>query len=234
MTAKRFDDGKSPVVEGCFHYFPAALLAVGMVSKFGSDKYEVPLAEKNWLGLEQARIVNSEGRHLLKEAIEGAYDSESNLLHKAHKAWNALADLEKELAKGTPLEEPSELETAQQAIDVAKEVCKHDLRIDNPVGLTRRPCKAHNMMTCPQCRWRWGYPHEIFADNPRTNPPPAEKGVGAKQDWKEKQEQATATAREQWLAEQRKAAKSDPMHGNLVCTNCGEPFSYYFKLECLG
>ena len=119
MTAKRYDDGKSPVVEGCFHYFPNALLAVGLVSKFGSDKYEVPLSEKNWLGLEQARIVNSEGRHLLKEAIEGPYDSESHLLHKAHKAWNALADLEKELAEGgLELKDPDVL--TAQAIAVAK------------------------------------------------------------------------------------------------------------------
>lgn len=105
MTAKRYDDGKSPVVEGCFRYFPRALLAVGDVSAFGSNKYKVPLSDKNWLGLEQDRIVNSEGRHLLKEEIEGLYDSESLLLHKAHKAWNALADLEKELMKGTELKD---------------------------------------------------------------------------------------------------------------------------------
>lgn len=104
-TPKRYDQDKSPVVEGCFNYFPRALLAVGMVSKAGAEKYQVDLSEKNWLGLEQARIVNSEGRHLLNEAIEGPYDSETRLLHKAHKAWNALADLEKELEKGTALDQ---------------------------------------------------------------------------------------------------------------------------------
>jgi hypothetical protein len=97
------DQGKSPVVDGCFRYFPRALLAVAMVSKSGADKYQVEFREKAWLAYTESDILNSEGRHMLKEVIEGKYDSDSNLLHKAHKAWNALAALEKELMSGTKL-----------------------------------------------------------------------------------------------------------------------------------
>ena len=160
MAAKRFDDGKSPVVEGCFNYFPNALLAVGLVSKFGSDKYEVPLSEKNWLGLEQARIVNSEGRHLLKEAIEGPYDSESQLLHKAHKAWNALADLEKELMSGTTLANP-------------------ELAGSHEEHLTKPPRQIVSDAFAPlsdSSRSLRETGHLAYAE---TLPPPADKGVGA-------------------------------------------------------
>jgi hypothetical protein len=104
-NAKRDDANKSPVVEGCFHYFPKALMAVAIVSDFGSRKYGVSLSKKNWMGLEQGRIANSLGRHLLAEEIEGSWDIESGLLHKAHTAWNALAALEKELM-AQPLAKP--------------------------------------------------------------------------------------------------------------------------------
>lgn len=162
MAAKRFDDGKSPVVSGCFNYFPNALLAVGLVSKFGSDKYEVSLSEKNWLGLEQARIVNSEGRHLLKEAIEGPYDLESKLLHKAHKAWNALADLEKELMAGTELSNPA---VNVITFDVAQKFATKAI---------------NDLPDCPSLSDAARTVRETgHTDYTETLPPPAEKGVGA-------------------------------------------------------
>lgn len=108
---RRMDQGKSPVVDGCFRYFPRALLAVGLVSKSGCDKYKVELRDKGWLSYTESELINSEGRHILKEEIEGRYDSDSGMLHKAHIAWNALADLEKLLSDGQPLEKEDDAPT---------------------------------------------------------------------------------------------------------------------------
>lgn len=115
--AKRDDSGKSPVVSGCFNYFPRALLAVGEVSQFGAIKYNVSLEEKNWLGLSEDRLINSLGRHILKLKIDGDIDPDSGLMHKAHIAWNALAVLEKEL---TTSDLPSNKECVESYLAVQK------------------------------------------------------------------------------------------------------------------
>lgn len=101
--AVRDDAEKPPVDEGCLQYFPRALMAVATVSAAGAHKYNVELVEKNWLGLSTDRITNSLVRHIIKEGIEGAWDRDSLILHKAHIAWNALAALEKVLYEGRPL-----------------------------------------------------------------------------------------------------------------------------------
>jgi hypothetical protein len=74
--------------------FGLALTAVAEVGTFGAAKY----GRKNWLSVENAneRYSDALWRHLLKISTEGL-DPESQLKHKAHAAWNALADLELEL-----------------------------------------------------------------------------------------------------------------------------------------
>ena len=86
------DAGKSPVLQGCFQYFPRALLEVARVSECGAKKY-------SWKGWESVsdginRYGNALGRHLLYETTEGAIDKDTGLLHAAQEAWNALARLE--------------------------------------------------------------------------------------------------------------------------------------------
>lgn len=108
---KRFDAGKSPVAQGCLHYFPKALLAVGSVSEYGAKKYDVPYDDKNWAQLPNAynRYTDGLGRHLLLQGVE-QWDEGSRLLHAAHAAWNALARLELLLADGVKLQAPPQAE----------------------------------------------------------------------------------------------------------------------------
>ena len=105
MSGKKYDQDKAPLVQGCLHYFPNALLAVAMVSKFGATKYNVPYSDKNWKAVEEGyeRYSDADGRHLLGDAIDGLYDPDSDLLHAAHHAWDALARLQLLLDAGTPL-----------------------------------------------------------------------------------------------------------------------------------
>lgn len=94
-VGKKADSGKPPLTMGVLNYFPNALLAVAGVSAYGAKKYELDLADKNWMlvpsGL--ARYSDALGRHLVLEAI-GPTDEESGLYHDAMAAWNALARLE--------------------------------------------------------------------------------------------------------------------------------------------
>ena len=91
----KLDAGKSPVWQGVLDYFPRALEAVANVSVIGAQKY-------SWKGWEsvpdgETRYRNAQGRHILKESMEGPYDSDfpgQNVLHLAQNAWNALAALE--------------------------------------------------------------------------------------------------------------------------------------------
>jgi hypothetical protein len=88
----KLDSGKSPLFQGLLDYFPRACEAVANVSAFGASKY----AWKGWEAVPDGvnRYENAMVRHITKEAVEGSYDSDSGLLHKAHRAWNALASLE--------------------------------------------------------------------------------------------------------------------------------------------
>lgn len=90
--AVKYDSGKIPVSRGVTQYFPRALTLVGAVSVMGAKKYD-------WEGFRyvesgQQRYQDAALRHELKEKIEGELDGESGLLHKAHKAWDVLAELE--------------------------------------------------------------------------------------------------------------------------------------------
>lgn len=75
-----------------FNDMPRALLAVAEVGTFGANKY----SDGGWQyvlgGIN--RYTDAMDRHRLKEFTEGSHDKDSELLHAAHLAWNALARLE--------------------------------------------------------------------------------------------------------------------------------------------
>ncbi len=67
-----------------------ALLEIAKVATYGAQKY----TEGGWLHVPNGhqRYTAAMDRHRLAEAIE-PYDPDSQLLHAAHLAWNALARL---------------------------------------------------------------------------------------------------------------------------------------------
>lgn len=89
---KKYDTGKSMVGTLC-RVFPRALLGVGKCIEFGTHKYPKP---DNWKLVDGAytRYQDSLMRHYLKFLAGEMRDSETNLLHLAHMAWNCLAVLE--------------------------------------------------------------------------------------------------------------------------------------------
>lgn len=95
-AGKKYDGGKSPIFQGVFQYFPRALLAVGDVSRYGADKYDLAYNDINWSRVEGGfeRYSDALGRHLVGEFKDGPIDPESKCLHAAMVAWNALARLE--------------------------------------------------------------------------------------------------------------------------------------------
>lgn len=85
--------------------FARALLEVSKVGTFGAAKY----SPTGWIRVEGGvdRYTDALHRHLLAEAIGEALDDQTDLLHAAHAAWNALARLdlmlrEREQAVGGP------------------------------------------------------------------------------------------------------------------------------------
>lgn len=85
----KYDSGKPRLGEMVID-FRKPLVEVAKVWAFGADKY----AKSNWQKVEngQDRYTNAMLRHLVAEA-ESETDKESELLHAAHVAWNALARL---------------------------------------------------------------------------------------------------------------------------------------------
>lgn len=100
-TARKMDAGKWPVWQGFFKYFPRAIIYVALVSDYGKRKYAPtdPVFNSGWrdvpYGLD--RYMDADARHMLKRAIDtqGEYDDESEMAHLAHKAWCAMAELER-------------------------------------------------------------------------------------------------------------------------------------------
>lgn len=72
--------------------FSRALVAVGEVGTFGANKY----SDSGWLCVPNGidRYTDALLRHLFAEFSNETIDSDSELLHAAHSAWNALARLE--------------------------------------------------------------------------------------------------------------------------------------------
>lgn len=91
----KLDAGKTKA--GVLGDFGLALMAVGDVGTFGADKY----SRGGWQGVAngQERYTDAMWRHLLKES-QSPFDEDSDLLHAAHLAWNALARLELMLRSG--------------------------------------------------------------------------------------------------------------------------------------
>lgn len=100
---KKYDGGKS-MVGTMINVFPHALMAVGKCIEFGTHKYPNP---NNWKMVEGAdkRYQDSLMRHLIKHNAGQVLDEETNLLHLAHAAWNALAILELYIMNDTKLSE---------------------------------------------------------------------------------------------------------------------------------
>lgn len=93
----KLDFGKAPVARGAIKYFPRALIAVAMLSLYGSEKY-------SWAGWAKVddginRYDDAIARHMVGEAIEGELDEAwlnvgKEVRHATAVAWNALARLE--------------------------------------------------------------------------------------------------------------------------------------------
>ena len=94
MLQKR---AKPQLCRGFVARFPRAIEAVARVSEFGANKHEVEMGDMSYLYTPGAEVLylEAELRHMVAEVTEGECDPESMLLHKAHKAWDAMADLEK-------------------------------------------------------------------------------------------------------------------------------------------
>lgn len=87
----KLDQGKNRVslVLGAFS---RALWHVSLVGTFGASKY----SDHGWLSVPDGidRYEDAKLRHWLKRSLGEDVDPDSNLLHAAHEAWNALAVLE--------------------------------------------------------------------------------------------------------------------------------------------
>jgi len=72
--------------------FARALQEIGEVGTFGANKY----TDDGWVEVQdgERRYTDAMLRHLMSEAIGEKYDPESELLHAAHTAWNAIARLD--------------------------------------------------------------------------------------------------------------------------------------------
>ena len=74
------------------HGFARALQEVGKVGTYGATKY----TPNGWVTVPDGvdRYTNAMYRHLLKEAAGEELDNDTDILHAAHAAWNALARLD--------------------------------------------------------------------------------------------------------------------------------------------
>ncbi len=85
----KYDTGKPRIAE-MIQDFREPLIEVAKVWAFGADKY----SKGNWAYVLNGRdrYTNAMIRHLVAE-VDNSNDAESELLHAAHVAWNALARL---------------------------------------------------------------------------------------------------------------------------------------------
>ena len=72
--------------------FPLALSEIVTVGEYGAKKYSL----HNWKYVEEGYLRYSDAmmRHILCEISGEVHDRESEILHAAHTAWNALARLQ--------------------------------------------------------------------------------------------------------------------------------------------
>jgi len=87
----KLDRGK-PRLDLVLGDFSKALIEVGKVGTFGANKY----SDGGWKVVPNgiARYSDAGLRHYFYRKVGEDYDPDSNLLHAAHAAWNALAVLQ--------------------------------------------------------------------------------------------------------------------------------------------
>lgn len=86
--------------------FARALQEVGKVGTYGANKY----TDDGWILVPdgERRYTDAMLRHLLCEAAGENRDPDTELLHAAHTAWNALARLDLKLRINIELNQPKE------------------------------------------------------------------------------------------------------------------------------
>lgn len=91
LPGAKLDAGKAEYDMVLFS-FPDALAHVDRIGKFGAKKY----TKGGFLDVPQGQIryFNAEIRHAIKQLRGETIDPDSQELHLAHKAWNALAELQ--------------------------------------------------------------------------------------------------------------------------------------------
>lgn len=98
---------KIPLWQGVIAYFSNALQAVGAISRMGAAKHNNGVMPTKWRDYPAEVYADALARHITEEGKGDLYDSESNMLHAGHEAWNALARLEK-LLEVHPLVKPAD------------------------------------------------------------------------------------------------------------------------------
>ena len=85
-------DSEKPRLDLVLGSFSRALYEVGRVGTFGASKY----SDNGWQSVEngEERYSSALLRHYLSEKVGESIDPDSDFLHAAHVAWNALARLE--------------------------------------------------------------------------------------------------------------------------------------------
>jgi hypothetical protein len=91
VSGVKLDAGK-PRVSLVLGDFSKALWAVSQIGTFGANKY----TDSGWLDVPDgiSRYADAQLRHCLLAEQGELFDSESEMLHVAHEAWNCLAKLE--------------------------------------------------------------------------------------------------------------------------------------------
>lgn len=117
----KLDEGKPDT--GLLQMFGRALLAVSEVGTFGASKY----SRGGWRSVPNGvdRYTAALGRHFLEEGFE-KIDPDSNLLHAAHLAWNALARLELILEEEHESLEKPAVKTESKSLTVSEELKNTD------------------------------------------------------------------------------------------------------------
>lgn len=85
-----------PLYSGCFRYFPDALAAVAELSRIGNDQHN-PGQPLFWDRSKSGDELDALSRHLFEA---GTLDTDG-VRHSAKVAWRALANLQKEIERGT-------------------------------------------------------------------------------------------------------------------------------------
>jgi len=164
QQGQKFDGGKAPLMQGCMAYFPDALLAVAQVSAYGAKKYSAKFEDMNWRKVAngEARYGDADARHLLTPhlrapgAVAGPYDAESELLHAAHHAWDALATLQLALERGQSLRNPGNRLSSNPSQSVAAGILGVDFVLTpQPAGVFAQTgpalMRSHMLEDVPPC-----------------------------------------------------------------------------------